>query len=87
MAHGKAPYTGEIGKSIALRFLIHYIGDLHQPLHTTSKVNDLYPKGDLGGNLFNVTEEDGINELHAVWDSVIYEYEGYANLPFNESDW
>ena len=87
MKHGKAPYTDEIGKSIALRFLIHYLGDIHQPLHTVSRVDDQYPKGDMGGNLFNLTEKDGITELHAVWDSVIYEFEGYANLPFNDSDW
>ena len=40
MKYVKAPYTEEIGKSIALRFLIHYIGDIHQPLHTTGRVND-----------------------------------------------
>merc|ERR1719336_1038579 len=30
--------------SFALRLIIHYVGDIHQPLHATSGVNDEYPK-------------------------------------------
>lgn len=29
-----------IGRSYAIRFLIHYVGDIHQPLHSSSRVND-----------------------------------------------
>jgi hypothetical protein len=36
--------------SYALRLLIHFIGDIHQPLHATSRVDSSYPKGDAGGN-------------------------------------
>ena len=36
--------------SYALRLLIHYIGDIHQPLHAISRVDSKYPKGDAGGN-------------------------------------
>jgi S1/P1 Nuclease len=43
-------------ESFILRLLIHYIGDIHQPLHATAKVNPNYPKGDMGGNLFTITE-------------------------------
>ena len=25
--------------------------------------------------------------MHAVWDSVLYEYTGYPDLPFSNSDW
>jgi hypothetical protein len=52
--------------------IIHYVGDLHQPLHNVAKVNDSYPKGDMGGNLEHVPEEDGVSNLHAIWDSVGY---------------
>ena len=61
-------------KSYALRLLIHYIGDLHQPLHSTSRVNPQYPKGDAGGNFVKIPTKGGAKNLHSVWDSVIYEY-------------
>jgi hypothetical protein len=30
---------------------------------------------------------DGVSNLHAVWDSLIYEQPGYPNLPLNTADW
>lgn len=42
--------TEQDQKSFALRLIIHYCGDVHQPLHTSSVVNSTYPKGDAGGN-------------------------------------
>ena len=38
-----------------LRFLIHVIGDIHQPLHASTFFSDEYPDGDMGGNKFYVT--------------------------------
>ena len=37
-----------------IRFLIHFIGDLHQPLHIITMYSDnfLPPGGDNGGNSF-----------------------------------
>jgi hypothetical protein len=62
------------GKSYALRLLIHYLGDIHQPLHCLSRVDDDYPAGDRGGNDFNLPTHYSAKELHAVWDAVIYEF-------------
>ena len=73
--------------SIAMRLIIHYVGDVHQPLHATSRVDHEYPKGDFGGNTVKLPTKDGVNNLHALWDSVSYEYSGYAKLPFTDSDW
>ena len=42
-------------KSMMLRFLIHVIGDIHQPLHASTFFSDEYPDGDMGGNKFYVT--------------------------------
>ena len=69
-------------KAFALRLIIHYIGDIHQPLHTVAEVNHSHPKGDKGGNDEKVpdTTGDGVDNLHAIWDSVIYKYPGYAKL-------
>ena len=69
-------------KSFALRLVIHYIGDIHQPLHAVALVDHDYPKGDAGGNFEKVpdTHHDGVDNLHAIWDSVIYEFPGYQTL-------
>jgi hypothetical protein len=75
------------GLSTALRLMIHYVGDIHQPLHASSRVDKAYPKGDRGGNSFPLPKRDGADELHAVWDSVGYEWTGYPVLPFSDADW
>ena len=62
------------GRSYALRLLIHYLGDVHQPLHSLSRVNPEFPAGDRGGNDFKLPSHYGAKELHAVWDSVLYEF-------------
>ena len=54
----------------ALRFIIHLVGDIHQPLHATARETDAHPKGDRGGNDFAIlsTEERGPRNLHSLWD-------------------
>src|SRR5262249_3131375 len=61
-------------KANALRFVVHFVGDLHQPLHTTTN-------GDRGGNCVPVTyfdrapresptaPNDYSPNLHGVWDA------------------
>jgi hypothetical protein len=73
----------EKAKSYALRLLIHYLGDVHQPLHCISRVDSNYPAGDRGGNDFPLPSLYSINELHAVWDAVVYEYRVNDKLPYD----
>jgi len=56
---------------MALRFITHIIGDIHQPLHSSSLFNDQFPNGDRGGNDFfiNFPENTELNELHKFYDS------------------
>jgi len=70
-----------------MRFLLHFIGDIHQPLHTTARVNDDYPKGDKGGNDFPLPNHYSAKNLHSVWDKVVYEFKYSAPLPFTEESW
>ncbi|HEV7929375.1 MAG TPA: S1/P1 nuclease, partial [Nitrosospira sp.] len=62
-------------KALAIAWLEHLIGDLHQPLHTSARVTDLEPKGDQGGNFFKITPKDTPRDkeenLHWFWDSII----------------
>lgn len=74
-------------KSYALRLLIHYIGDIHQPLHATARVDSKYPKGDAGGNFVNIPPKNGAKNLHSVWDSVLYAYTATPTMPFDNSEW
>jgi hypothetical protein len=62
-------------KGIAVSWLEHLIGDLHQPLHASARITDKEPKGDLGGNTFLLTPEgtprDKQENIHWFWDSII----------------
>lgn len=87
MSHTYKDHSENNGLSYAMRFLIHYVGDVHQPLHATTRVNHEYERGDFGGNLVYLPDKEGAKNLHAVWDSVIYEFTGRAKLPFNDNDW
>ena len=67
-------------RSFALRLIIHYVGDVHQPEHATALVDSEFPTGDRGGNSEHIPSQDGVSSLHYVWDSVIYQYTGYPDL-------
>ncbi|HEX7857676.1 MAG TPA: S1/P1 nuclease [Sphingobium sp.] len=51
-------------KRLALRFIVHIIGDLHQPLHAGGG-------SDRGGNDVKVSWFGKSTNLHAVWDSAL----------------
>jgi len=58
-----------LDKSRQLRFIVHFVGDVHQPLHAASYFSAQFPAGDAGGNAWPVAGVSYTNELHAVWDS------------------
>jgi hypothetical protein len=62
-------------RAVALAWILHLAGDIHQPLHSSARVTELEPKGDQGGNLFEITPKDTPREqrdnLHWYWDSII----------------
>jgi hypothetical protein len=70
----------DMGLSYALRLLIHLVGDMHQPLHCMSRIDDQYPQGDKGGNAFKLPNHYSADNLHSVWDSVIYEFHNNDKL-------
>ena len=68
--------------------IIHYCGDISQPLHATTEIDSEFPQGDMGGNLQPVSPAvNGVDNLHSIWDSVIYEYPGYPVLPLDDASW
>ncbi|KTD50975.1 S1/P1 nuclease [Legionella quateirensis] len=56
-------------KGLSLRILTHLIGDVHQPLHTVTKVSKRLPRGDMGGNLFKLAHNPIGDNLHKYWDN------------------
>lgn len=68
----------------ALRFLIHLVGDIHQPLHATARESEAHPKGDRGGNDFAILPdgERGARNLHSLWDGGAGLF---ANVPREEA--
>jgi S1/P1 Nuclease len=63
-------------QALALRLIIHFVGDTHQPLHASTRVSHALPHGDQGGNLVNLKmpQPDGSFKnvkLHSYWDGGI----------------
>lgn len=71
----REPSASDKDKAVAIGWIMHLIGDLHQPLHTSARVTDEEPKGDQGGNLFLLTPKgtprDKQVNLHWYWDSIV----------------
>lgn len=87
LTHGPSGHSPIDSISTAIRFLIHYVGDIHQPLHSSARIDNNYPDGDKGGNMFAVPNHYGASNLHAVWDAVVYEFHVNPHLPFSDEDW
>lgn len=86
----RAVAVSDADKAVAIAWFLHLGGDIHQPLHTSSRQTDREPEGDRGGNSFLLTPEgtkrgDEVN-LHWFWDSIVG-----RNVPYNaghcESDY
>lgn len=56
-------------KSYDLVWLLHLVGDIHQPLHATTRVTQAHPKGDAGGNFVKLFG-DATGNLHSYWDDL-----------------
>jgi S1/P1 Nuclease len=65
-----SPEASDALKSYDLVWLMHLVGDVHQPLHTTSRFTRSQPNGDAGGNLVWLCQRPCRHELHQFWDDV-----------------
>ncbi len=81
----------EFSMAMSFRFLIHAVGDIHQPLHNTSRVSKDTPQGDRGGNLYPIDsipygmymeKTSYITNLHKLWDSGVQSF-----APVNAGDY
>lgn len=58
-------------KNEALKYLIHLVGDAHQPMHISRKE-------DKGGNTIQVRFDNKGTNLHSLWDSKLIDHEGLS---------
>lgn len=60
------PASSKEDKNLALKMVVHFLGDIHQPMH-------LGHASDRGGNSWDVKYFGRATNLHSVWDSSLPE--------------
>ena len=80
-------------ESVALALVMHFVGDIHQPLHTTGRYDpETHKQNDAGGNLVTVVNlaDTPWPNLHTFWDEAYRRYyengEVKAKPQLNEAD-
>jgi hypothetical protein len=81
---GSEPYSCAASESArqsikwqALAFYVHFVGDIHQPLHVGRR-------NDYGGNKIAVKWFDDYTNIHSVWDSKILNQKGLSYTAHTE---
>ena len=67
--------TPNADREIYLRFLVHFLGDMMQPMHTGREE-------DLGGNLIKIQFFKKDTNLHSLWDSGLIDNTKYSYTEF-----
>jgi hypothetical protein len=58
-------------RAVALTWILHLCGDIHQPLHASTLVTKNKPKGNGAGGVFSVLDSRGREaKLHSCWDGL-----------------
>jgi hypothetical protein len=66
-----SPSTSDDVKSYDLVWLLHLVGDVHQPLHSISRFDHEQPDGDRGGTLVAMCAAPCKYNLHFFWDDAL----------------
>ncbi|HZZ82746.1 MAG TPA: S1/P1 nuclease [Gemmataceae bacterium] len=74
--------SADADRAVALCWIFHFVGDVHQPLHAVSRFSARYPKGDRGGSAcyIRATEKNAPISLHQFWDDLITGSEGFQTV-------
>jgi hypothetical protein len=77
IADVRAPTTSKRNRAAQLCFLLHTVGDIHQPLHAAAMFSaDKLTHGDMGGNALLVRvpgighSDDHLTSIHAIFDEL-----------------
>lgn len=74
----KNPKSTLVQKKLALRLIIHLVGDLHQPMHTARK-------DDLGGNKIQLLWFGEKSNLHKVWDEGLVDFQQLSYTEYTKA--
>jgi hypothetical protein len=81
----KNPQSCKWQQSFMLRFLLHSVGDIHQPLHCIQLYSEKFPYGDLAGHRFLLNASEFKN-LHHLWDAAFGIGKKHYNRPLSQED-
>jgi hypothetical protein len=65
------PGGSQTQRTEALKFIIHFLGDMHQPMHVSHAE-------DKGGNTIQLNFEGQDTNLHSLWDSKLLDHQGLS---------
>jgi hypothetical protein len=62
-------------KAVHLSWILHQLGDIHQPLHAVARFSQAFPHGDRGGNEVHFPNSSARGgrqyNLHTYWDDLL----------------
>ncbi|WP_316798328.1 S1/P1 nuclease [Pedobacter frigidisoli] len=73
------PNATKAQKVVALKFIIHLVGDAHQPMHVSRAE-------DKGGNTIQVQFDGKGTNLHSLWDSRLLDHQGLSIAELSSKD-
>lgn len=65
------PCGSDAQRATDLAWVLHLVGDIHQPLHTAARASAAHVNGDRGGNEFLLSTDPKGPELHGLWDHIV----------------
>ena len=81
MGHRELQGDDQEVKPIALCWLLHLIGDIHQPNHAITLFSEAFPEGDRGGNLSLIRIENGeAVKMHMFWDGLMGQFASWPEI-------
>lgn len=70
-ARVQSSHTPADERAIMLCWYLHLAGDIHQPLHASTRFSTQFPDGDRGGNSLLIADRGVTENLHAFWDGLL----------------
>lgn len=88
LAKLKVESTSPEDRAVCLCWVLHLLGDIHQPLHCSKLYSAQFPlpQGDRGGNFFFVPNRRNAPNLHHYWDELLGKDEHYSAVDLTATD-
>jgi hypothetical protein len=74
------PKASAPDRAVSLCWVLHLVGDLHQPLHAATMLSEKFPRGDMGGNSLGVHDGHAPLNLHSFWDQILGDSDTYIGI-------